>query len=144
MLPLVASFFVIKMSLVNRCSCPPTFTAVQAGRVGHISLSLPSSSLSIWNVHNFSLSSECLNEVQSTISRQIAASKSDPSKSVLFLAGDFNKSRNNTRYYFDPLDQAHHSSKPSLYAQNMSRGDQVWEKLFQQLTEMETHNFTHF
>ena len=126
------------MGLINKCISPPTYTAVQAGRLGFLTFPLPESSVIVWNVHNYDLQEASMHDAFFRISQQTAAAKADPLKSALFLLGDFNLSRNNHRFYIDPLDHASHSSSPSLHTNNLTKIGKSWQTLFRELVEVET------
>ena len=78
---------VVKMGLTNKCISPPTFTAVQAGRLGFLTLPLSESCLFVWNVHNYDLKADAMHVASSTIKQQTAAAQTVPLKRLSFFGG---------------------------------------------------------
>ena len=135
---------IISNEVLAMADADPIFQTHATGRIAHLFLSFDFGQLWIWNFHDFGVSSEDSKLASNIFKEQLRLSSLDPLRNILVATGDFNRSRNDNRFYIDPLDQAAYAASPSLHSQNRSQNSRVWDSLFDQMVEIETHEHTHY
>ena len=89
------------------------------------------------------MTSENSERAQNSFQTQFENSIRDPLRNVLVAIGDFNRARDNARFYIDPLDQAEHAANPSIHTYNLSAHAKAWDAHCSKLTEVD-FSYTHY
>ena len=122
---------VLNNNILYKSTGPPQFSCFEEGRLVNVSVPFPDGKFSIWGFHDFAISFENSLRAQEAFMQQYEQSVQNPLKYILVAIGDCNRSRNNSRFYLDPLDQAEYSNNSSVYRANNNRHTTAWDNFFQ-------------